>query len=39
MAVTAALTDNTRVSIVSLVLLFVVGGVLLWRVRLTPPAA
>ena len=39
MAITAELTGNTRVSIVSLVLLFVIGGVLLWRVRLTPPAA
>jgi MFS transporter, UMF1 family len=39
MAITANLTGNTRVSIVSLLLLFVVGGVLLWRVRLTPPAA
>jgi UMF1 family MFS transporter len=39
MAITAELTGNTRISIVSLVLLFVIGGVLLWRVRLTPPAA
>jgi UMF1 family MFS transporter len=39
MGLTAALTHNTRISIVSLVLLFVIGGVLLWRVKLTPPAA
>jgi UMF1 family MFS transporter len=38
-AVVAALTGNERASIISLVLLFVVGGVLLWRVRLTPPAS
>jgi len=37
-AIVAALTHNERASIVSLVLLFVVGGLLLWRVRLTPPA-
>jgi UMF1 family MFS transporter len=37
-AVVAALTGNERASIISLVLLFVIGGVLLWRVRLTPPA-
>ena len=35
-AIVAALTDNQRASIVSLVLLFVIGGVLLWRVKLTP---
>jgi MFS-type transporter involved in bile tolerance (Atg22 family) len=35
----AALTNNERASIVSLVILFAIGGVLLWRVRLTPPAA
>jgi UMF1 family MFS transporter len=39
MGITAALTQNTRISIVSLVLLFVIGGLLLWRVKLTPPAA
>jgi len=39
MGVTADLTHNTRASIVSLVLLFAIGGVLLWRVKLTPPAA
>jgi len=38
-AVVAALTNNERASIVSLVILFAIGGVLLWRVRLTPPAA
>jgi UMF1 family MFS transporter len=38
-AIVAALTHNQRASIISLVLLFVVGGALLWRVRLTPPAA
>ena len=38
-AIVAALTHNERASIVSLVLLFVVGGLLLWRVRFTPPAA
>jgi UMF1 family MFS transporter len=36
MAVTAGITHNARASIVSLVLLFVVGGVLLWQVRVTP---
>jgi len=35
-AVVAAMTHNERASIVSLVLLFVVGGLLLWRVKLTP---
>jgi UMF1 family MFS transporter len=35
----AALTHNERASIVSLVLLFVVGGALLWRMNLTPRAA
>ena len=39
MAVTADLTHNTRASIVSLVVLFAIGGGLLWRVRLTPSAA
>jgi UMF1 family MFS transporter len=34
-AIVAALTGNERASIVSLVLLFVVGGALLWRTRLT----
>jgi len=38
-AVVAALTHNQRASIVSLVLLFVVGGVLLWRVKLPPKIA
>jgi len=33
-AVVAWLTHNQRASIISLVLLFVVGGVLLWRVKL-----
>ncbi|HEV8443942.1 MAG TPA: MFS transporter [Steroidobacteraceae bacterium] len=37
-AIVAAMTHNERASIISLVLLFLVGGVLLWRVRLTPPA-
>jgi MFS transporter, UMF1 family len=35
-AVVAALTHNERASIISLVLLFVIGGTLLWRVKLTP---
>jgi MFS transporter, UMF1 family len=39
MAITATLTQNARVSIVSLVLLFGIGGILLWRVRLTPTNA
>jgi len=38
-AVVAALTHNERASIISLVLLFVIGGFLLWRVRITPQAA
>ncbi len=38
-AIVAALTHNQRASIISLVLLFLVGGALLWRVKLTPPAA
>jgi UMF1 family MFS transporter len=33
-AVVAALTHNERASIISLVLLFVIGGVLLWRVKI-----
>ena len=36
MAVTAGITHNARASIVSLVLLFVIGGVLLLQVRVTP---
>jgi len=35
-AIVAGVTHNERASIVSLVLLFVVGGVLLWRVPVTP---
>src|SRR5262249_57955444 len=35
-AIVANLTHNERASIISLVLLFVVGGALLWRVKLTP---
>jgi len=35
-AIVASLTKNERASIVSLVLLFVIGGTLLWRVKLTP---
>jgi UMF1 family MFS transporter len=35
-AIVAGVTHNERASIVSLVLLFVVGGVLLWRVPITP---
>jgi len=35
-AIVAGLTNNERASIISLVLLFVVGGVLLWRVPITP---
>jgi UMF1 family MFS transporter len=38
-AVVAALTNNERASIISLVLLFVIGGALLLRVRITPPAS
>lgn len=37
-AIVAGITHNERASIISLVVLFVVGGALLWRVRLTPPA-
>jgi UMF1 family MFS transporter len=36
-AIVAGITHNERASIISLVLLFVIGGVLLWRVRITPP--
>ena len=35
-AIVAGVTHNERASIISLVLLFVVGGVLLWRVPITP---
>jgi UMF1 family MFS transporter len=35
-AIVAGVTHNERASIVSLVLLFMVGGVLLWRVPVTP---
>jgi len=35
-AIVAGITHNERASIISLVLLFVIGGVLLWRVKLTP---
>ncbi len=38
-AVVAAATNNERASIISLVLLFVIGGALLLRVRITPPAS
>ena len=38
MAVTAGFTTNARVPIVSLIVLFVVGGLMLWRVKITPPA-
>ncbi|MEJ0087627.1 MAG: MFS transporter [Pseudomonadota bacterium] len=38
-AIVAGVTHNERASIISLVLLFVIGAVLLWRVRLTPRAA
>jgi UMF1 family MFS transporter len=38
-AVVAGITNNERASIISLVLLFVVGGTLLWRVRITPQDA
>jgi len=38
-AVVAGFTHNERASIISLVLLFVVGGVLLWRVPITPRAS
>jgi UMF1 family MFS transporter len=37
-AIVAAATHNERASIISLVLLFVIGGALLLRVRITPPA-
>jgi UMF1 family MFS transporter len=39
MGVTADVTRNPRTSIVSLVLLFAIGGYLLWRVRVTPQDA
>jgi len=39
MAITAEVTTNTRAPIVSLVVLFVIGGVMLWRVKLTPRVA
>jgi UMF1 family MFS transporter len=35
-AIVAAMTGDERASIISLVLLFVIGGVLLLRVQLTP---
>jgi len=35
-AIVAGITHDERASIISLVLLFVVGGVLLWRVPVTP---
>jgi UMF1 family MFS transporter len=38
-AVVAGVTRNERASIISLVLLFLVGGFLLWRVKLTPQDA
>ncbi|HET7810021.1 MAG TPA: MFS transporter [Steroidobacteraceae bacterium] len=38
-AVVAGVTHDERASIVSLVLLFLVGGALLWRVKLTPREA
>jgi UMF1 family MFS transporter len=38
-ALVAALTRNERASIISLVLLFVIGGALLLRVKITPKAA
>jgi UMF1 family MFS transporter len=38
-ALVAAATNNERAAIISLVLLFVIGGVLLLRVRITPPAS
>ncbi len=38
-AIVAAATQNERASIISLVLLFVIGGALLLRVRLTPTNA
>ena len=37
-AIVAAITNNERASIISLVLLFVIGGGLLLRVKLTPQA-
>jgi MFS transporter, UMF1 family len=37
-AIVAGITHNERASIISLVLLFVIGGVLLLRVKLTPRA-
>jgi len=36
-AIVASVTHNERASIISLVLLFLVGGGLLWRVPITPP--
>ena len=35
-AIVAGLTHNERASIISLVLLFIIGGTLLWRVKITP---
>jgi MFS-type transporter involved in bile tolerance (Atg22 family) len=35
-AIVASITHNERASIISLVLLFLVGGGLLWRVPITP---
>jgi len=37
--IVASITHNERASIISLVLLFAIGAVLLWRVKITPPAA
>jgi UMF1 family MFS transporter len=38
-AIVAGITHNERASIISLVLLFVIGGFLLWRVKITPQDA
>jgi MFS transporter, UMF1 family len=38
-AVVAGITHNERASIISLVLLFLIGGYLLWRVKITPQDA
>lgn len=39
MAIVTYFTNDSRSAILSLILLFVVGGVMLWRVKLTPPGS
>jgi UMF1 family MFS transporter len=38
-AIVAGITRNERASIISLVVLFIVGGTLLWRLKITPQDA